>query len=46
MSGTDAVERFWELPELVRNLLPYLDAYSIASLASIHEPTFKVLEED
>ena len=46
MSDTKAVERFWELPELVRNLLPYLDAYSIASLASIHEPTIKVLQED
>ena len=46
MSGTDAVERFWELPELVRNLLPCLDAYSIASLGSIHELTIRVLQED
>ena len=46
MSGAEAVEIFWELPELVRNLLPYLDVYSIASLASIHQPTIRILKED
>ena len=47
MSGENAVTRLWELPELViRNLLPYLDAHSIASLASVHEPAIQVLHED
>ena len=46
MSGSEAVETFWELPELVRNLLPYLDVYSIASFASIHQPTIRILKKD
>ena len=46
MSGADAVEIFWELPELIGNLLQNLDVYSIASLASIHQPTVKLLKED
>ena len=28
-----------------RNLLPYLDVYSIASLASIHQPTIRILKK-
>ena len=43
---SSAEEIFWELPELVRNLLPYLDVYSIASLSSIHQPTIRILKED
>ena len=31
---------------VIRNLLPYLDAHSIASLASVHEPAIQVLHED
>ena len=46
MSGTDTVDSFWNLPELFGNLLPYLNVYSIASLASIHQPTVKLLKED
>ena len=43
---SSAEEIFWELPELVQNLLPYLDVYSIASLSSIHQPTIRILKED
>ena len=47
MVGTDAAEeKFWRLPELVAHLLPYLDAYSIARLASVHQLTTEILLGD
>ena len=40
-----AVERFLQIPELLEHLLTVLDAYSLASLASVHQLTSKVLQE-
>ena len=39
-----AVERFLQIPELVTHVLTFLDAYSLASLASVHQLTSKVLQ--
>ena len=44
MSGTEAEEHFWAIPEMVEILLSYLDAYSISSLAGVHKPTTKILQ--
>ena len=40
-----AMERFLQIPELVTHVLTFLDAYSLASLASVHQLTTKVLQE-
>ena len=45
MSGTEAEEHFWRLPEMVAYFLPYLDAYSLSSLACVLEPTAKILQD-
>lgn len=34
-----------QIPELLEHMLSFFDAYSIASLASVHQPTTKVLQE-
>ena len=39
------MERFLQIPELVTHMLTFLDAYSLASLASVHQPTTNVLQE-
>ena len=44
MSATEAEEHFWVIPELVEYLLPFLDAFSISSLACVHKPTTKILQ--
>ena len=38
------MERFLQIPELVTHLLTFLDAYSLASLASVHQLTSKVVQ--
>merc|ERR1719210_784136 len=45
MSATEARELVLQIPELLEHILSFLDAYSIASLASVHEPTTNVLQE-
>ena len=45
MSATEARELVLLIPELLEHILSFLDAYSIASLASVHQPTTKVLQE-
>ena len=39
-----AMERFLQIPELVTHMLTFLDAYALASLASVHQLTSKVLQ--
>ena len=38
------MEPFLQIPELVTHLLTFLDAYSLASLASVHQLTSKVVQ--
>ena len=45
MSATEARELVLQIPELHEHMLSFFDAYSIASLASVHQPTTKVLQE-
>ena len=44
MPYIEAEEQFWAITELVKYLLPYLDAYSISSLACVHKLTIKILQ--
>ena len=41
---SEAMEKFWEIPELVERLFPFLDASSIFSLARAHPPTVRILQ--
>ena len=45
MSATEARELVLQIPELHEHMLSFFDAYSIASLASVHQPTTNVLQE-
>ena len=40
---SEAERKFWSCPELLENLLPFLDPYSITCLAKAHEPVNSVL---
>ena len=35
---SEAAKKFWGCPELMENLLPFLDTYSIICLAKAHKP--------
>ena len=37
--ASEAEKKFWQCPELVENLLPFLDTYSIICLAKAHKQT-------
>ena len=39
-----ASKKFWEIPELVERLFPFLDASSTLSLARAHPPTVRILQ--
>ena len=43
MSLHKAERRFWNTPELIDYLLPFLDAESTARLAQAHEKTLNIL---
>ena len=36
--ASEAAKKFWGCPELMENLLPFLDTYSIICLAKVHMP--------
>ena len=36
--ASEAAKKFWGCPELMENLLPFLDTYSIICLAKAHKP--------
>ena len=44
-SKDDAMKKFWQLPEFVESLLPYLDARSVLNLARAHPPTVPILKK-
>ena len=39
-----AEKKFWEIPELVKRLLPFLDVQSTLCLAQVHDLTQKILQ--
>ena len=41
--SSETEKMFWGCPELLENLLPFLDPYSIICLAQAHEPVNGVL---
>ena len=43
IGGVDAKGKFWEMPELVEKLLPFLDLESINQMAKSHKLTRKIL---
>ena len=41
---SEAMKKFWKIPELVEKLFPFLDASSILNLARVHPPTHRILQ--
>ena len=44
MEESEAMKKFWEIPELVERLFTFLDASSTLSLARAHPPTVRILQ--
>ena len=40
---SEAEKRFWECPELVENLLPFLDTLSLVRLVKAHRPILDIV---
>ena len=41
--ASEAEKKFWQCPELVENVLPFLDTYSIICLAKAHKQTQDII---
>ena len=44
MEESEAMKKFWEIPELVERLFTFLDASSTLSLARAHPPSVRILQ--
>ena len=40
---SEAAKKFWGCPELMENLLSFLDTFSIISLAKAHKPVLDII---